>query len=77
MNFIVEKSNPKMSATSVIKKKIPKENNSKICENSLSVTLGQGCQIFLGTAYQNGKYIPNYHKLHQLATKHTRWPYVK
>jgi hypothetical protein len=29
--------------------------------------LEQGCQIFLGTKYQNGKNIPNYHKPYQLS----------
>jgi hypothetical protein len=27
----------------------------------------QGCQIFLGTTYQNGKNIPNDHKIYQMA----------
>jgi hypothetical protein len=26
----------------------------------------QGCQIFLGATYQNGKTIPNYHKCHKI-----------
>jgi hypothetical protein len=30
----------------------------------------QGCQMFLGTTYQNGKNIPNCHKLNQMATKY-------
>jgi hypothetical protein len=41
----------------------------------------QGCQIFLGTLYQNGgKYtkwpqnIPNDHKIYQMTTKYTKWP---
>jgi hypothetical protein len=34
----------------------------------------QGCQIFLGTTYQNGKNIPNGHKIYQMATKYTIWP---
>jgi hypothetical protein len=25
----------------------------------------QGCQIFLGTTYQNGKNVPKNHKIHQ------------
>jgi hypothetical protein len=29
----------------------------------------QGCQIFLGTTYQNGKNIPNYHNIYQMAVK--------
>jgi hypothetical protein len=28
-----------------------------------------GCQIFLGTKYQTGKNIPNYHKMYQMAIK--------
>jgi hypothetical protein len=31
----------------------------------------QGCQIFLGTTYQNGKNTPNDHKMHQTAVKCT------
>jgi hypothetical protein len=34
----------------------------------------QGCQIFLGTPYQNGKNIPNEHKIYQLAIKYTIRP---
>jgi hypothetical protein len=42
----------------------------------------QGCQIFLGTIHQNGKYVPNNHKVYQTtpknvyqrATKYTKWP---
>jgi gamma-glutamyltranspeptidase len=34
--------------------------------------LHQGCQIFLGTTNQNGKNIPNDHKIYQLATKYTK-----
>jgi hypothetical protein len=33
--------------------------------NQLSV---QGCQIFLGTTYQNGKNVPNNHKIDQIVT---------
>jgi hypothetical protein len=29
----------------------------------------QGYQIFLGTAYKNGKNIPNNHKIYQMALK--------
>jgi hypothetical protein len=29
----------------------------------------QGCHIFIGTTYQNGKNIPNNHKIYQIATK--------
>jgi hypothetical protein len=34
----------------------------------------QGCQIFLGTKYQNGKNIPNYHKLYQMFIKYNKRP---
>jgi hypothetical protein len=34
----------------------------------------QGCQIFLGTTYKNGKNIPNDHKIYQIVTKYTKWP---
>jgi hypothetical protein len=30
---------------------------------------GQGCQIVLGTTYQNGKYIPKDHKIYHMTTK--------
>jgi hypothetical protein len=33
-----------------------------------------GCQIFLGTTYQNGKNIPNNHKIYKMATKYINWP---
>jgi hypothetical protein len=33
-------------------------------KGTLKVTFWQGCQIFLVQTYQNGKSIPNYHKLH-------------
>jgi hypothetical protein len=29
----------------------------------------QGCQIFLGTIYQQGENIPNYHKIYLMAVK--------
>jgi hypothetical protein len=31
--------------------------------------LKQGCQIFLGTMYQNGKNAPNYHRIYQMILK--------
>jgi hypothetical protein len=31
--------------------------------------IDQGCQIFLGTKYQNGKKLPNYHELYQMSIK--------
>jgi hypothetical protein len=31
----------------------------------------QGCQIFLGTTYQNGENIPNDHKMYKVAIKFT------
>jgi hypothetical protein len=34
----------------------------------------QGCQIFLGTTNQNGKYIPNDQQIYQKATKYPEWP---
>jgi hypothetical protein len=40
----------------------------------------QGCQICLGTTYQNRKNIPNNHKIYQMAKnilncqKYTKWP---
>jgi hypothetical protein len=36
-----------------------------------SLSLQQGCQIFPGTTYQNGKNIPNNHNIYQWATKYT------
>jgi hypothetical protein len=32
----------------------------------------QGCQIILGTKYQNVKYIPNYHELYQMSIKYNK-----
>jgi hypothetical protein len=37
-------------------------------------TFRQGCQIFLGTTYQNGKNIPNDHKMYQMDPKCSSWP---
>jgi hypothetical protein len=34
----------------------------------------QGCQIFIGTTYQNGKNIPNNHQVHHRAVKWAKWP---
>jgi hypothetical protein len=34
----------------------------------------QGCQIFLSTTYQDGKNIPNNHKIYKKAAKWTKWP---
>jgi hypothetical protein len=33
----------------------------------------QGCQIFLDAIYQNGKNIPDDHKLYQMAVKYSKW----
>jgi hypothetical protein len=33
------------------------------------IEVGQGCQIFHGTTYQNGKNLPNNHKIFQMAAK--------
>jgi hypothetical protein len=33
----------------------------------------QGCQIFLGTAYQNGKNIPKGPNIYQMAIEYTKW----
>jgi hypothetical protein len=45
-------------------------------KNSCRVNVGarQGCQIFLGTKYQNGKNIPNYHELCQMPIKYNKRP---
>jgi hypothetical protein len=43
---------------------------SAFLETSFSPLL-QGCQIFLGITYQNGKNIPNYHKIYQMPIKYT------
>jgi hypothetical protein len=32
----------------------------------------QGCRIFLGTSYHNGKKIPNDQKIYQMTRKYTR-----
>jgi hypothetical protein len=44
----------------------------------------QGCQILLGTIYQNGKKLPNDHKIYQVAicktyemvVKYSKWPQI-
>jgi hypothetical protein len=33
----------------------------------------QGCQIFLGATYQNGKNIPKDHKMYQMDIQYTIW----
>jgi hypothetical protein len=38
-----------------------------LTSNDKSCTSFQGCQIFLGTKYQNGKNITNYHELYQMS----------
>jgi hypothetical protein len=42
--------------------------------SSLCCAAVQGCQIFIGTTYQNGKNILNDHKMYQLAKQYTIWP---
>jgi hypothetical protein len=45
------------------------------CRNEWSQRLllcTQGCQIFIATAYQNGKNIPNNQKIYQMAIKYTK-----
>jgi hypothetical protein len=46
------------------------------------LTSRQGCQIFLDLMYQNcynelPQYTANCHKIKEMATKHTKWSYVK
>jgi hypothetical protein len=36
-------------------------------------SFSQGCQIFLGTTYQNGKNIPNNQIIYQMAEIQTKW----
>jgi hypothetical protein len=38
---------------------------------------GQGCQIFLGTTYQNGENVPKNKKNYQMVTKYTNIAYCK
>jgi hypothetical protein len=35
---------------------------------------GKGCQIFLGTTYQNGKNIPIDYKIYKMTKTYTKWP---
>jgi hypothetical protein len=42
-----------------------------LCDNTWCAV--QGCQISLGTKCQNGKNIPNNHKIYQMATKYTMY----
>jgi hypothetical protein len=41
-------------------------------ENNGSLSLHQGCQIFLGTTYQNCQNIPNYLKRYQNCKKYSK-----
>jgi hypothetical protein len=34
--------------------------------SQVELPFSQGCPIFLGTTYQNVKYVPNYHKIYQI-----------
>jgi hypothetical protein len=44
-------------------------------KNGLRARLhAQGCQIFLGTIYQNGENIPNVHIIYQVSTIYTKCP---
>jgi hypothetical protein len=36
--------------------------------------LAQGCQSFVGATYQNGKDVPNDHKIYEIVIKVTKWP---
>jgi hypothetical protein len=45
------------------------KNSSGVEKKSGKRSSEHGCQIFLGTIYQNGKYIPNYHKIYQMSIK--------
>jgi hypothetical protein len=38
------------------------------------VDVNQGCQIFLGTWYQNPKKVPNGHKISKMSVKYSKWP---
>jgi hypothetical protein len=56
-------------------------NNVETCRNSHNCTK-QGCQMFLGTIYQNGKKytkrpqnVPTGHKIYHSAVKYTKWPF--
>jgi hypothetical protein len=62
----------------LLKRAKVKKLRFQIEERSLSRLLNpwlvnQGCQIFLGTTYQNGKNIPNNHKIYLMDTKFTQW----
>jgi hypothetical protein len=57
------------------KKKLSGPELLLICMHSDGFSLGkQGCQIFIGATYQNGKNIPNDYKLYQITLKYTKWP---
>jgi hypothetical protein len=43
---------------------------SKLGNNEKFKNSRQGCQIFLGKTYQNGKNLPNDHKIYQMTTKY-------
>jgi hypothetical protein len=51
---------------------------AKICDGKESLlrvaAAAQGRQIFLGTKYQNGKNVPNGHKIYQMVTKYNKLP---
>jgi hypothetical protein len=43
-------------------------------ENKNIIPAKQGCQIFLGTKYKNGKNISNYHELYPMSIKYNKCP---
>jgi hypothetical protein len=46
-------------------------------ESLLDFGLAQGCQIFLITTYQNGKNVPNNHKIYQMAVQYVDQMVIK
>jgi hypothetical protein len=50
-------------------------SESRHCrKHSKVASIDQGCQIFLGTIYQHGENVPNYHKIYLMAIKYIKRP---
>jgi hypothetical protein len=68
-------------ATAYRREKRQSTQQQKYTHFSVIDSCKQGCQIFLGTTYQNGnklpkspQNIPNGHKIYEMAVKYTEWP---
>jgi hypothetical protein len=50
-----------------------KPGSDQALDDSALRHLEQGCHIFLSSRFQNGKNVPNDHKIYKIPTKYTKW----